>query len=67
MAFNKDFIREKLFPLGVALIFMGILVFFGATPGRTAANPVGGPRGRRSHTDRDRALVLPGIDYYLNR
>ncbi len=66
MAFKNDFVREKLFLFGVAFIIMGVMVFFGATPRRMAANPVGGAWIG--------AAILIGIgitllviDYFLNR
>jgi hypothetical protein len=66
MRFDKDFFREKLFLLGVAFIIMGVMVFFGATPRRMAANPVGGAWIGAAVLV-CAGLVLLGVDYYLNR
>jgi hypothetical protein len=45
---------------------MGVLVFFGATPRRMTANPVGGAWiGAAVLTGI--GLILLAIDYYLNR
>jgi lipopolysaccharide export LptBFGC system permease protein LptF len=66
MAFNNEFVREKLFLIGVAFIFMGVLVFLGATPRRMAANPVGGAWVGAAILI-GIGLILLAIDYYLNR
>ncbi|HEX8746914.1 MAG TPA: hypothetical protein VF717_06915 [Pyrinomonadaceae bacterium] len=66
MAFNSDFVREKLFLLGVAFIIMGVMVFIGATPRRMAANPVGGAWIGAAVLI-GIGLILLAIDYYLNR
>lgn len=66
MRFDNDFFREKLFLLGVAFIIMGVMVFFGATPRRMAANPVGGAWIGAAVLV-SVGLVLLGVDYYLNR
>ena len=42
MAFDKEQFQDFFFKLGVAFIILGVMVFFGATPRRMAANPVGG-------------------------
>jgi len=66
MRFDNDFFREKLFLLGVAFIIMGVMVFFGATPRRMAANPVGGAWIGAAVLV-SVGLILLGADYYLNR
>ncbi|HEX8176107.1 MAG TPA: hypothetical protein VF543_13385 [Pyrinomonadaceae bacterium] len=66
MAFNSDFVREKLFLLGVAFIIMGVMVLFGASPRGIAANPVGGAWiGAAALIGI--GLLLLAVDYYLNR
>ena len=66
MAFDKEQFKEFFFKLGVALIIVGALVFFGLTPRGRAMNPVGGAWIG--------AVVLIGVglgllalDRYLNR
>lgn len=66
MAFNSDFVREKLFLLGIAFIIMGVMVFVGATPRGMAANPVGGAWIGAAVLI-GIGLLLLAIDYYLNR
>jgi hypothetical protein len=66
VAFKDDFIREKLFLFGVAFIILGVMVFFGATPRRMSANPVGGAWVGAGVLV-GIGLTLLGIDYYLNR
>jgi hypothetical protein len=66
MAFNKEQFKEIFFKLGVAFIILGALVFFGATPRRMAANPIGGAWIGAV------ALIFVGfgllaLDRYLNR
>ncbi|HEY0321474.1 MAG TPA: hypothetical protein VGC66_10990 [Pyrinomonadaceae bacterium] len=45
---------------------MGVMVFFGATPRRMAANPIGGAWVGAAVLI-GTGLVLLGIDWYLNR
>ena len=66
MSFKNDFLREKLFLLGVACVFLGVMVFFGATPRRMKANPVGGAWPVAAVLV-GTGLILLGIDHYLNR
>ncbi|MCA1558638.1 MAG: hypothetical protein LC731_08885 [Acidobacteria bacterium] len=66
MSFKDDFIREKLFLLGFALIFIGVLVFFGLKPRGHSPNPVGAAWVGAAILI-GIGLVLLAIDYYLNR
>jgi hypothetical protein len=66
MGFKEDFVREKLFLLGFASIFIGVMIFFGATPRGMKANAVGAAwPGTAVFVCL--GLVLLGIDRYLNR
>lgn len=66
MGFKEDFVREKLFLLGFASLFIGVMIFFGATPRGTNANPVGAAwLGAAAFVCL--GLILLGIDRYLNR
>lgn len=66
MSFKQDFVREKLFLLGVACIFLGVMIFLGATPRRMKANPVGAA-WLGAAVMIGIGLILLGIDHYLNK
>ncbi len=66
MSFKNDFIREKLFLLGFASIFIGVMVFFGLTPRGMKANVVG-EAAVGAGILIGIGLILLGVDRYLNR
>jgi hypothetical protein len=66
VAFDKEQFKEVFFKLGIAFIILGALVFFGATPRRMEANPVGGPwLGAAALVGL--GVCFPALDRYLNR
>jgi len=66
MSFKEDFVREKLFLLGFASIFIGVMIFFGMTARGMKANAIGAAwPGAAIFICL--GLILLGIDHYLNR
>lgn len=66
MSFKKDFVREKLFLLGFACLFLGVMVFLGMTPRGRKPNAVGAAWLGAAILI-GIGLILLGIDWYLNR
>ena len=66
MSFKNDFVREKLFLLGFACIFIGVMIFFGLTPRGMKANVVGAACVG-SVVLIGIGLILLAVDRYLNR